>query len=234
MNTCRRAVVLIDRIQLKSMDTFHLGEAIQSLPDETKIISLGEMFLEGQFSILIENPSFKEVPEAEAYPRLYITKDNDGYLEIDCSSVLIQEEVNYKAFGPYETSYTPEELDLTMGILNGEGSGNDLLRGFNIKSWSQINGNPVFFTSGGIYTLSDTDVSIFGMSSDYKTYHEINKEVVASYEDELNNIANKIAESQKLFGTPKITLASPCDHVRKTYEGIIDKYDYCEKCDNRL
>lgn len=90
----RRAKIEIDLTQLRTLDAFGLGEALQSLPMDTKVISFGCEMTRAVLSILIENPIFRDLGELDMYPILNIRKMNDEKLFIDCHHCIFDDSFN--------------------------------------------------------------------------------------------------------------------------------------------
>lgn len=110
----RRAIVIIDLKELQIYDAYDIGEALQTLPDDTKIISFGHELNRAMLSIVIENYRFKEIKECELYPELKIIEKENETLYINCDSVI---EVKYKAG---DELFLPTEVKINSYLFGCE------------------------------------------------------------------------------------------------------------------
>lgn len=89
MNKKRCAIIEFDLIDLLSKyDAFDIGEILQSLPEDTKVISFGNEFNRATLSMVIQSSVFKETDLAELLPKIEVKEDEEGHLITDYDNVI--------------------------------------------------------------------------------------------------------------------------------------------------
>lgn len=186
------------------LDAFDMGEILQELPDDAKIVSFGQELTRAVLSMVIECPTFKEIEDVSILPIIKWTLEcDDGYYKLDLKDI---EEPKPGSF----FSVVDERYDIWKGHQYDAASGSLSLRTMQ-EFYNKVSQGTILYGTGFMSATTD--------STNYVTFTNI------SYPEQFPKIESVTKE--------ELAKQYPCIHEWKHYQGLMEEYDYCVKCDER-